>query len=165
MNNIATHFSPKGGCEAEAVRVISLAKIEILVQAYSFTNLAIAHALIAAVQRGAKVRVIQDFKASTEHGAVLIQLKSNGIECWTDAVHSIAHNKIMIVDNTIVLTGSFNFTYQAEHSNAENLLTIEDPKIADIYKKNWLNHLEHSKPIQVALIKDDLQELSELTQT
>ena len=43
-----------------------------------------------------------------------------GIPTKIDALHAIAHNKIVIVDGAVVVTGSFNFTKQAENNNAEN---------------------------------------------
>ena len=53
----------------------------------------------------------------------------------------------MILDGATVITGSFNFTKQAETGNAENLLVIEGkPKIAAAYPWNFEAHLEHSKP-------------------
>jgi len=44
------------------------------------------------------------------------------------------------------LTGSFNFTKQAEEHNAENLLVIEDSALAGKFTQNWKTHFAHSKP-------------------
>ena len=70
---------------------------------------------------------------------------NNGIPCYIDAKHAIAHNKIMILDDSIVLTGSFNFTRSAEEHNAENLLVINDPVLAKQYIENWHAHEQHSE--------------------
>jgi phosphatidylserine/phosphatidylglycerophosphate/cardiolipin synthase-like enzyme len=43
----------------------------------------------------------------------------------------------MILDNGTVATGSFNYTWSAEHKNAENLLLIHDPALAAEYTQNW----------------------------
>ena len=69
-----------------------------------------------------------------------------------DARHAIAHNKIMIIDRRTIITGSFNFTRQAEHENAENLLVIKGrPDLAHAYVQNFLQHQAHSqKPGTVA---------------
>ena len=61
-----------------------------------------------------------------------------------DYVSGIAHNKIMIIDDRIVLTGSFNWTMGAEKRNAENLLMINNAEVAKIYKDNWLNRSKNS---------------------
>ena len=60
-------------------------------------------------------------------------------------MHAIAHNKIMIIDGTAVLTGSFNFTKAAGQKNAENLLVIRDDKLAAKYAANSQAHSRHSE--------------------
>jgi phosphatidylserine/phosphatidylglycerophosphate/cardiolipin synthase-like enzyme len=60
-------------------------------------------------------------------------------------MHAIAHNKIIIVDGATLITGSFNFTKQAEDTNGENLLIIAArPKLVEAYEKNFELHLRHS---------------------
>ena len=50
---------------------------------------------------------------------------NNGIACFIDAQHAIAHNKVMVIDGQTVITGSFNFTKAAE-DNADYLLVVLD---------------------------------------
>jgi len=50
----------------------------------------------------------------------------------------------MVIDDQVVLTGSFNFTGAAEKHNAENLLVLRDPKLAEQYLQNWKAHALHS---------------------
>lgn len=65
------------------------------------------------------------------------------IECCRE--RAIAHNKVMIIDDRIVITGSFNFTKAAEEKNAENLLIIDSPALAAKYVANFEAHRKHSK--------------------
>jgi phosphatidylserine/phosphatidylglycerophosphate/cardiolipin synthase-like enzyme len=51
----------------------------------------------------------------------------------------------MVIGGTTVLTGSFNFTNAAEEHNAENLLVIQDPALAEKYAANWKVHADHSE--------------------
>ena len=51
----------------------------------------------------------------------------------------------MIIDGQTVITGSFNFTKNAEENNAENLLVIRPPELATKYASNWDAHLRHSE--------------------
>ena len=51
----------------------------------------------------------------------------------------------MVIDGETVTTGSFNFTKAAEENNAENLLVIHDKKLAELYTKNWQDHVGHSE--------------------
>lgn len=140
--NPVVYFSPKGGCTQVLVNEIGKAKKEIFVQAYSFTSTPILNALLEAHKRGVEVSVILDKSALGTSTKVAQNLSTAGIRVLVDNKHAIAHNKITIVDSTLVLTGSFNYTKQAEISNAENLLVLQTNVIE--YRQNWLNHSKHS---------------------
>jgi phosphatidylserine/phosphatidylglycerophosphate/cardiolipin synthase-like enzyme len=139
-------FSPDGGCTDACVKALNEAKTSVYVQAYSFTSQSIAHALVEAKKRGVLVEVVLDKSQRTEKYSAADFVAHAGIPTYIDAVHAIAHNKIMVIDSAVVLTGSFNFTKAAEHSNAENLLVIRDPKLAARYLQNWQTHRSHSEP-------------------
>ena len=57
-------------------------------------------------------------------------------------------NKIIIIDQETVITGSFNFTKAAEEKNAENLLILKNKDLARFYVGNWEKHKEHSEPYE-----------------
>jgi phosphatidylserine/phosphatidylglycerophosphate/cardiolipin synthase-like enzyme len=140
------HFSPKGGCTEAIVAELKHARREVFVQAYSFTCPEIAKALIEAKQRGAEVVILLDRANEKETYSELKMLEDNGVIPMIDANHAIAHNKIMIIDRRTVITGSFNFTRQAEHENAENLLILHhQPGLVDAYRNNFLAHKQHSQ--------------------
>ncbi|AIL13856.1 hypothetical protein IM40_10855 (plasmid) [Candidatus Paracaedimonas acanthamoebae] len=61
----------------------------------------------------------------------------------------IAHNKIMIIDNDIVLSGSYNWTNAAETRNAENLLIIKDQSTVQIYIINWKKRYQRAKEMNL----------------
>jgi len=145
-SDIKVFFSPKGGCTEAVVENVGKAKSTILVQAYSFTSAPIAKALVDAAKRGVKVQVILDKSQRTEKYSGADFLLHEGVPIFIDAKHAIAHNKIMVIDSHKILTGSFNFTKEAEESNAENLLVIEDAALAKKYTANWQSHLGHSEP-------------------
>jgi phosphatidylserine/phosphatidylglycerophosphate/cardiolipin synthase-like enzyme len=141
---IAAHFSPKGGCTEAIVAEVNAARSEILVMAYSFSCPDIANSLIAALGRGVKVIVLLDRSNEAETYSELGDLERHGMEVWIDACHAIAHNKIIVIDKRIIITGSFNFTRQAEHSNAENLLILKyHHELASRYRDNFHAHKEH----------------------
>jgi phosphatidylserine/phosphatidylglycerophosphate/cardiolipin synthase-like enzyme len=56
-------------------------------------------------------------------------LKNARIPTYIDDKHAIAHDKIIIIDREIVITGSCNFTKAAEEKNAENVLIITDKSL------------------------------------
>ncbi|HLH56929.1 MAG TPA: phospholipase D-like domain-containing protein [Verrucomicrobiae bacterium] len=143
---VQVYFSPRGGATAAVVEALNHATNSVLVQAYSFTSAPIARALVDAGRRGSKVRVILDKSQRTEKYSEADFLRHEGISTMIDTSHAIAHNKIIIIDNYLVLTGSFNFTRAAEENNAENLLVINDPDLASRYVENWQVHERHSEP-------------------
>ena len=142
----SVYFSPHGGCTEAVVQELGRAKSTVLVQAYSFTSAPIAKALVDAYRRHVKVEVILDKSQRTEKYSSATFIYNNGIPCFIDAQHAIAHNKVMVIDGQTVLTGSFNFTKAAEENNAENLMVIHDPQLAARYSDNWKAHLQHSDP-------------------
>jgi phosphatidylserine/phosphatidylglycerophosphate/cardiolipin synthase-like enzyme len=129
------------------VQHIDQAQSEVLVQAYGFTHNAIAQALVRAHQRGVKVRVILDEKSESTNRYVISLLRNAGIALFNDAEHAISHNKVMVMDAQVVVTGSFNFTQSAETRNAENLLILRSPHLAQTYRQNWLHHQQHARPL------------------
>jgi len=145
--SIRVYFSPRGGCTDAILSQINQAKTEILLQAYSFTSQPIAQALIRAHQRGVRISAVLDKSNRSKKYSAATFLKNVGIPVFINDRHAIAHNKIMIIDDRVVITGSFNFTMAAENKNAENLLILDDlPEITRPYRENFQNHLKHSGP-------------------
>ncbi len=143
--DIQAYFSPGGGCTEALVGKINASGRSIYVQAYSFTSVPIADALIAARDRGVDVQVIVDRSQKTATGSQASRLVKANVPLWYDCIHAIAHNKIMVIDDMIVVGGSFNYTSSAEHKNAENMTVTMSPALASIYKANWIFHREHSE--------------------
>ena len=144
MLGITVYFSPFGGATRAVVDAIGGARASILVQAYAFTSAPIVAALISAGRNGIAVQVILDHINLAMKYSVLTCLARTGIPVFVDHAHPIAHNKVMIIDGSKVVTGSFNFTGAAETGNAENLLIIEDVALASVYAGNWHAHAAHS---------------------
>src|SRR5262249_6089576 len=112
------YFSPRGGCTEAVVDALNHATNSVIVQAYSFTSAPIAKAVVEAHHRHVRVTVILDKSQRTEKYSSADFLNNAGVPTFIDAKHAIAHNKIMIIDSYLVLTGSFNFTAAAEEHNA-----------------------------------------------
>jgi phosphatidylserine/phosphatidylglycerophosphate/cardiolipin synthase-like enzyme len=150
---ISVYFSPNGGCTHAILAEIANAKASILMQAYIFQSADIAKALVTAHKRGVKVEIILDRRQRKESYGIADFLANSGIPTRIDSAHAYAHNKVMVIDEETVITGSFNFTKSAEEKNAENLLVIKDKELAIKYAENWGEHAKHSplhrgRPIQ-----------------
>jgi phosphatidylserine/phosphatidylglycerophosphate/cardiolipin synthase-like enzyme len=138
-------FSPHGGCTEAIVNEVSKAKTSVLVQAYSFNSAPIAKALVNAHERGVKVQIVLDKGQMTQEYPEADFFANAGIPSKIDALHFIAYNNVMIIDEETVIMGSFN-AKAAEESNAGKLLILHDKKLASLYVKNWQDHAQHSEP-------------------
>lgn len=139
-------FSPRGGCAEAIVSELKAARRQILVMAYSFTSDPIVDALIAAYQRGVTVEVILDRANEIETYSDLVRIMGFGVNVLIDDKHAISHNKVMLIDRAVIVTGSYNFTKQAEFDNAENIVIIKNhPVLCDQYHANFELHKLHSR--------------------
>lgn len=145
-------FSPPlpGGCDpaSAVIREIVAAKKSVHMQMYALTSREIVSALIDAKRRGLDVRVIVDrSQLESDHSDAYAvgRLLSADTPVLVDTIHGLMHDKILIVDNETVVTGSFNYTWSAENRNAENLIVIHDPTIAAEYGQNWSARVARSR--------------------
>lgn len=132
-------FSPEGRCENMATHAINSAKHTIYVRAYSFTAQPIANALIAAHKRGVIVKILVDKNQLKEKNAKIRDLKAKGILVKIESVDGLAHNKVLVIDEKMIISGSYDWSKSANKRNAENMLAINDPELAKSYIQNWLN--------------------------
>ena len=141
---VATCFTPPSGCGTVIANLISKAEESIYVQAYGFTSGEIAKALINASNRGVKVRVLLDKSNIGAKYSKMRDLRKAGIEVLIDEISGIAHNKTIIIDASLIITGSFNFTTSADIRNTENVIMIRDKQVAQKYLQNWFARYEIS---------------------
>lgn len=140
-------FSPNGDVVRVIVGAINKAEHYVVVQAYGFSEKDIIHALAAAHERGVDVRVILDKSNESEKYSGATYLMNHHIPTWIDDSVAIAHNKVMVIDGSTVITGSANFTKAAQKRNAENVLVIRNsPSLAQTYLDNWKWRLQYSHP-------------------
>jgi len=150
LTELHIRFSPRGGCQDAIVQELQRARREILVQAYSFTADPLTFALVDAKKRGLTVDIVLDRSNEAERYSDLKIFLDQGLDPHIDAEHAIAHNKIMIIDRKVVITGSYNFTNQAEGENAENLVIIKGrPDLVKLYVDNFLLHKSHAKKAEI----------------
>jgi phospholipase D len=134
---IETCFTPYQKCAPLIVDQINSAKKSIYVRAFSFTAKPIIHALIEAKNRGVSVLVLMDeSQAKSKYSAIHI-LRGHGIETKVERAKGLAHNKVIVVDGMVVITGSYNFSNAAETRNSENVLFLFCPNIANDYIQDW----------------------------
>ena len=95
-------------------------------------------AIAAAHARGVDVQVILDRSQLQGRHPVAAMLAAAGTPVFIDTRPAIAHSKVLIIDNNVVVTGSFNFTRSAQQRNAENVLILRhDRTLVAAFLRNW----------------------------
>src|SRR5262245_54225091 len=114
------------------------ARKEVLIALYGFNNPALAEDLTKLAQRGVKIRVKIDTAKGGEkkESKLIATLKAAGVDVQAVAADGRNHNKFAVVDDSTVITGSYNWTVKAE-SNFENLLVLSCPELAKRYTEEW----------------------------
>ena len=129
-------FTPNGDCAHKIIETIARAKKQILVQAYVFTDMSIAKALVAAKRNGVDVKIILDKSEINKQCKLIKFLRKHNIKVIiVDCSPAIAHNKIIIADE-ITITSSYNYSFGARR-NLENIILINDAGVAKKYIENW----------------------------
>ncbi len=84
----------------------------------------------------AGVKVMGVFDEDQYHsnaGTEFDRLTSAGLDVRLDGNPRLMHHKVIIIDGKLVITGSYNFSYNAEHNNDENTLIIHNQNLAGQY--------------------------------
>jgi cardiolipin hydrolase len=141
---IDTCFAPESDCAAFAVRAIDHAEREILVGAYGLTTGAgIVEALLRAHHRGVEVKLIADRTTPCGRNNGIDPLAGAGVPVWIDHSARIAHAKTMVIDRTVTLNGSYNWTRGAA-DNSEDLNLVASSAVAAAYAAHWRDRQAHS---------------------
>lgn len=130
---IENYFSPDDGVLDRLVDLIDGAQESIYFLAFSFTSDELARAIVAARRRGVDVAGVMDEGQITNDGGEFSFFRSNDVPVRIDTPGSNLHDKVLIIDGQIVVTGSYNFSANAEERNDENTLVIYSEELAQQY--------------------------------
>jgi hypothetical protein len=139
----AALFSPGGGVRSRIIAEIDRAQSTIDIAIYSFTADAIRDALISARNRGLAIRIIADSSQADGLGAEIATLERMGFQVkrTSGVLGGIMHNKYMIIDGKLLVTGSYNWSASAEDNNYENAVFVQGSslvqKYADDFDRIW----------------------------
>jgi phosphatidylserine/phosphatidylglycerophosphate/cardiolipin synthase-like enzyme len=103
--------------------------------AYSFTDDDMARAMLDRAEDGLLVRgVFDESQAKSNFGGEYARLLENGIGVRLDGNPRGMHHKVILIDDCIVITGSYNFSNNAKTRNDENTLIIHSQEMATTYR-------------------------------
>jgi phosphatidylserine/phosphatidylglycerophosphate/cardiolipin synthase-like enzyme len=130
-------FSPNGGCQVGVIQEISKAQKTIDIAMYDLTNREICQELIKAKGKGVGIRIFLDQGEGNSRYSKGRYLMDKGIDIRFYTGTGLMHNKFAVIDNKVLITGSFNWTIAAERENQENLLIITDENAVRQYVQRF----------------------------
>ena len=135
---IEVYFAPEDQVSAEIIRIIESAEQRIDFLAYSLTSDEIADAIIKQAEAGIQVSgVMEQEQVRSNRGGEYSRFIQEGLDIRLDGNPANMHHKVIVIDGKIVITGSYNFSYNAEERNDENVLVIYDPIIVGLYMEEF----------------------------
>lgn len=136
-------FSPDDGVEARLLELVVRARSSIRFMAFSFTSDALGEALLERAGAGVLVSgIFDESQLKSNRGSEYDYLKVAGLAVRIDGNRDKLHHKVLIIDEAIVIAGSYNFSASAETRNDENLLVIHSEEIAGVFLEEWTRVFE-----------------------
>lgn len=132
-------FSPHGGVAAVIASELGRATNRIRVALYGLNHPTLVASLIDAKDRGVSVALKLDKVQSSGEGqkAAIARLREAGISVEVSELSRLLHDKFAVIDGRRIITGSFNWTTQAEDRHRENLLVFDCEDLARLYEEEW----------------------------
>lgn len=127
---INVFFSPGDTCVKHINELIESAISELDICVFTISDDRISRALVKAMKNEVSIRIISDNTKMYDEGSDIENLAKVGIPVKIDTTDNHMHHKFMVIDQKIVLTGSYNWTRSAALYNQENVISFEDKAIA-----------------------------------
>ncbi len=146
---IDVYFSPDDGVQASFVDLVNNATQSIYFMAFSFTADEIGEAVRARAQDDVVVAgVMETEQVNSNIGTEFDPFRQAGLDVLRDGNEGQMHHKVMIIDEKIVVFGSYNFTNSAETKNDENLIVIYNEDIAAQFKAEFQRVYQQAQAAQ-----------------
>ena len=101
---------------------------------FSFTSSPIGDFL---VQNKNKLKIKGIFEKMQSKNGQFERLNKSGLDVRTDKNSKFLHHKVFIIDEKVVVLGSYNPSKSGNEKNDENILIIHDEKIAKAFVKEF----------------------------
>jgi phosphatidylserine/phosphatidylglycerophosphate/cardiolipin synthase-like enzyme len=134
---IQIYFSPEDHVMDHMIPLVSSANSSIRFMAFSFTDFPLAKAMLDRSSAGVNVAGIFEKVGSETESSELHTFFCAKVPARQDGNPKFLHDKVIIVDNRFVISGSFNFSSNATENNDENVIIIDNPTIANLYTQEF----------------------------
>ncbi|MBE0672943.1 MAG: hypothetical protein IH588_20385 [Anaerolineales bacterium] len=130
-------FSPEDKIVSNLIALVKDAQVSVRFLAFSFTDYPLAQVMIDRAKAGVDVKGVFETFGSSSPNSELQTFWCAGVPARQDGNSSFLHHKLIVVDNTIVATGSLNFSSNADDSNEENMVIVDNAEIAALYMQEF----------------------------
>jgi phosphatidylserine/phosphatidylglycerophosphate/cardiolipin synthase-like enzyme len=137
---VENYFSAEDKPSGRVAEIIGAAQSEILFMAFSFTQEAIGEAMLARARAGVPVQGVFERTGSETRFSYFLPMRDEGLanlQVRQDGNPRTLHHKVIIIDRSIVIFGSYNFSANAENSNDENMVILFDPDFASFFVQEF----------------------------
>jgi phosphatidylserine/phosphatidylglycerophosphate/cardiolipin synthase-like enzyme len=136
--DINVYFSPEDNIERIILERIKKAKKSVHFMAFSFTSEKLGEEMIRLRKKGILVGGIIEKIGSNTSSSEYVKMRLEGIQVLTDKNKYRMHHKVIIIDEETVITGSYNFSKNANEKNDENIIILHNKEIAGLFFKEFL---------------------------
>jgi phosphatidylserine/phosphatidylglycerophosphate/cardiolipin synthase-like enzyme len=135
-------FSPDDHVLTALVKLLNGAQESIYFLAFSFTSNELGAVILEKADAGLAIEgVMDEEQIASNTGTEFDRFRQAGLDVRIDGNEGQMHHKVFIVDEKIVVVGSYNFSRSAEENNDENTIIIYNPAIAgqflQEFKRIW----------------------------
>ena len=131
------YFSPGTEIGEALSNLLRDAQESVRLCVFSITDHRLAKEILNCQRRGVEVEIITDDQKMFDRSSEIQDMRMAGIDIKIDHSKYHMHNKFGIIDNRIVFTGSFNWTYTASKHNQENLLVTTNGSIVKQFSEEF----------------------------
>jgi phosphatidylserine/phosphatidylglycerophosphate/cardiolipin synthase-like enzyme len=135
--NINVYFSPEDNIERIIIKRLMKAKSSIHFMAFSFTSDKIGETMIRKFKKGIFVYGLFDKKGAKSRYSEYLKMKLEGLPVKKARNKFLMHHKVIIIDKSLVIMGSYNFSKNANKKNDENILLIHNKEIAYYFLREF----------------------------
>lgn len=155
--NFTENTYSESSCSLIAALLILQAKKKVRVSAYHLTSVPITDALsIMKLKRDLDVEVYIDNQSLNQNCRLsVIKMHLCDVGVFLNCEKKIHHDKIILLDDMLLVTGSYNFSENAEKSNFENYIATLDPDLVKAYAERFNNLKSVSKAFEYGRSDDD----------
>lgn len=135
---LEVYFSPDDHVGTRIVELLRGAQHSITFLAYSFTASDFGKIISQKAKQGLEIHgVMEDEQIKSNKGTQYTYFEKAGLPVYKDGNPGQMHHKVFIIDDKIVIAGSYNFSFSAETQNDENVVIFFDPQIAAEYESEF----------------------------